>query len=324
MNTLSIVFYLLSTISIVATLSVIFQLKKGGIFSRSCKLLFLLQVTQLLEDLSSFPFYGTIRLCKFAAFIRNYSGLSNVIVGYLMTDTAKEFLFANDIMPKEFHEITANHLLLIFGFPLITLLPYISDSYGIIDSTWCSFKTDNYGNMWIFIVFLSWVWIFLLASVFILVKCICWSRMDPKVSTALFQSIGIYSVVTIVCWIPRSILRMGLQYALGNSQTYKIYIYVAVVLTYVCGILYAVIFYQERETLVAFEEFVCTYSLGVHSKNSDLESFMSFVEGRRSSSLFSSDQEYDSNDRDTDETHSLQSQLLDRDNSDIYSESSFS
>ena len=260
-------FYVLVGVSSLSTVLCLYSIWSHGVKTRSSKLIFLLQLTQLLQNASSLPYYGVDKLCEVTAFIRTYSGFSNVVLGYYMTMAVNDLLFKNEkVASREWHYITKWQLFTIFGFPLITVIPFTTDSYGPIDDQWCSFKDNYVGDIWVIVVFLFWIWIFILASVSTLIVSIYKIRGNvSNIISKVCLGSGLYALATVVCWIPRSILRLGLQYEL-DKHNHDTFIFMSVVLTYVCGIFYAIIYLHERADLEKYETYYSSvYNFSGHS-----------------------------------------------------------
>lgn len=287
------VFYVLVGVSSLSTILCLYSIWNHGLKTRSSKLIFLLQTTQLLQNASSLPYYGYDKVCQATAFMRTYSGFSNVVLGYYMTMAVRDLLFKNEkVASRQWHYITRWQMFTIFGLPLITLIPFITNSYGPVDNQWCSFKDDIVGDIWVIAVFLLWIWIFILASVSTLIVSIYKIRDNvSNIISKVCLGSGLYALATVVCWIPRSILRLGLQYELDKrNKNTDIFIFMSVVLTYVCGLFYAIIYMREKEDLKKYETYYSSvYDFSGHSHLVGGDDMQSLLNSDRSSGLTASD-----------------------------------
>ena len=125
----------LISISFCGLLSVIIYL----FFMRIRSLLLLaisyLFLTQTLQIIFTLPILSVNdKLCKASAFLSNYFGVANVVITAIITYCFLLYLFTDDwsdnsiIIPKSRRAVSAVSFLLV-SIPLITALPFITNSY---------------------------------------------------------------------------------------------------------------------------------------------------------------------------------------------------
>lgn len=243
-----IIFYVVAAISFICSCYVTASIMKFGSDAPSTKLVLYIHITLLIEDISSLPYifnYNDI-LCKIMGFIHIYSGLANVVVVGSMMLTYR-YLFIEDTWHiSEFIVKWADYL--VFVFPLITVLPFSTDSFGEEDgNTWCGLgNSDQTAQIWIVCVFYGWVLVILLASTGSLINTI-WTvyKADPEMALKLFNSIGIYATITILSWIPRGISKIS---RLKTFQSVWGYYFI-----YFSGFFYFLVFLSEKRSLELLE-----------------------------------------------------------------------
>jgi hypothetical protein len=137
----------------------------------------------------------------------------------------------------------------VFGFPLVSLLPFITNSYGPIHNSLCSFQGDqNYeATLW-FGGFIAWSTITGFFCVLILlITVIRVFRSDTVMGLKLFKSIGFYAFATLLLWLPR------FYFNVVGYKNYDNMIY-AYFLIFISGMTYVLIFLNEKASLRLFEE----------------------------------------------------------------------
>lgn len=243
-----IIFYIVAAISFVCSVYVTASILKFGSDAPSTKLVLFIHITLLIEDISSLPYVFNYNdnLCKIMGFIHIYSGLANVVVVGSMMVTYR-YLFIEDTWHIcAFIVKWANYL--VFAFPLITLLPFITDSFGEEDgNTWCGLGNKNdIARIWIICVFYGWILIILISSSASLINTI-WTvyKADPEMALKLFNSIGLYATITILSWIPRGISKIKM---IDTFQSVWGYYFI-----YFSGFFYFLVFLSEKRSLQLLE-----------------------------------------------------------------------
>lgn len=240
-----ILYYIFGILSILGNTYVSVTLARMGLLTSPTKLVLYLHLTLILENISTFPniFNTDSRLCEFVALVRTYSGLANSFV-VLCLVLLYRYWFVEDkwkILPL----VTKNREFIIFGLPLISLFPFITNSYGDSHSYFCTLKRDDVSDkVWGLVLY-----VFLLA-VAISLSCAIMSQTvinvlitDSRYASKLFRSVGFYATFSIISWIPRALAQVGV---LSYLSTFY--------LTYISGILYVIVFFYERESFKAYEQ----------------------------------------------------------------------
>ena len=171
----------------------------------------------------------------------------NAIIMGLQGVLYREYLLASSL--KIIDWINKYCKFLILFLPSIALLPFSTDSYDTNDYPFCTMS----GVVWNFTVLYGFVWMILLPSLVMVSRTIFKVyRGNPELGNKLFARIGLYYMITLVSWIPRTAYRI-IEY-MGGHPSLSLYA-AAHLITYCCGILYFVIFISERKSLQMFEHF---------------------------------------------------------------------
>lgn len=282
------IYYVIGSVSITLSLYVVLSIFRYELFSHPIKLILYLHLTVILESFTVFPhiFNQNRSLCSLIGFLRLYSGLSNTIVLTLLVFHYR-FLFHADVY-KVSRICSKYKEVLIFVFPLITLLPFLTNSYGEDNGKWCNIKSDGefFSRFWIIVVFYGWLAIFIFGSALLLIHTIFFAFLaDPKIAGRLFQGIGVYALTTLVCWIPRGLVRCGVVSEVNSN-----------VFVFISELVYCLIFFVELEVWKKFENNMIrgmnsecsqstTYSWGI----SPFESDPTFSDVRRSLNAMNQD-----------------------------------
>lgn len=248
-ETLAIVFLVVATISTLSSGLAMYTIWRFGKWTTSTKLLLLLHFTLLLEEVTTLPYAysGNDVLCKIFGFLHVYSGLSNIVATGLLTVHFCNFILFSNLVVADL--IAKYNLHLIFGFPLITVLPFSTNSYGVTNDNWCSLPASNLtSNVWSMVVFYSWTWLILAFSFGLICYVIDRARkLDSSLSRKVFSSMGIYVFFTMLCWLPRTIPRfMRLFIRFDTSDT--VYFWTTLPL-YLTGLIYTIILFWDRAVL---------------------------------------------------------------------------
>lgn len=240
-------YYVVAAVAIVGNTVCTLDIWIVGCKSVTSTLALYLHVTQLVDCVASLPFVYSQNssLCAMMGFLRNYSCVANVLVNVFAVLSANDLLFHSD---PERYKLASWKSFTIFGFPLMTLLAFSTGSYGRVgDDGWCSFPRNALGNIWSYVLVYSWVWLLLLFITVKLIRILWLVRLSPDMALKVVRSLGIYAVVNLLCWVPRSMARIGL------SETNLDLSYL---LVFVTGILYSCVHAVDRPGLARFEEYV--------------------------------------------------------------------
>ncbi len=259
-ETLGVLFLTVAVISTVASAFAMYCIWRYGKWTTSTQLLLLLHFTLLFEEVTTLPYAyaGNDGLCKAFGFFHVYSGLSNIMVtGVLTLHYCNFILFTNHALGNF---LSKYKLTLIFGFPLITLLPFSTDSYGKANDCWCTLPSSNQiSNIWAIAVFYGWAWIVLFISFGLICYVIHKARMlDSALSRKVFSAIGIYVFFTMICWFPRTVPRLMKLFV--TLETTNIEYFWTTFPLYYTGLIYTIILFWDRAVLKA-EDNTSTLSL---------------------------------------------------------------
>lgn len=147
-------------------------------------------------------------------------------------------------------------LYLIILFPLITILPFIDGGYGLQqedDNQGFCVPSFNRDAKWELSIFFVWVW--LLMIVIACLKTLSQYRLyrsDKVLAKNLFSTIGLYVIVGILSWVPRSFERMA-RYS--DNHAAVIVFFIAHFPVNISGVLYTIIFLYEQRSLERLHAF---------------------------------------------------------------------
>lgn len=239
-----ILYYVFGVLSIIGNLFVALSLMRIGLLSSPTKLVLYLHLTLVLENLTTFPnVYSNIGpFCEFIAVVRTYSGMANsfVVVSLVLL---YRYWFVEDSW-KIIPFMSKYRELLIFGIPLLSLLPLSTNSYGSSHEYFCTLRKSTMDDkIWAGLLYVCVVAVTITLSFAIMVHTVVHVFMtDSRYAKSLFRSVGFYAIFSILTWIPRSLAQVGV---LSYLSTFY--------LTYISGILYVLIFIYEKEYFQAYE-----------------------------------------------------------------------
>ena len=247
-----IAYYSLAGISVLCSGFVIATLWfYGSLKTSATRLLMMLHVTLICEEVTALPYvYNTVPdLCEAVAFLHFYFGLASIMaIGFLVISYRYHF-FLDSIGVNRFIQNWALYTIGIF--PMITLLPFSTRAYGTNKGPWCSISGGKEDHTWTFSIFYIWVWLVLFFSlVWMVVTMIQIYKIDKTSGHRLFSTVGMYSMISIVTWIPRTV-EQALHFTRGdlNSTEWE-YSYIPL---YIAGILYTLVFLTEKKALILFD-----------------------------------------------------------------------
>ena len=186
------VFASLSTLSSITVCLLIYLQKQTIISSTStcCRLLFMLHMTLVIEEITSLPFaYNTNKeVCEIMGFLHAYSGLANIVAMWLLTLYYANYVYVSKNWIQRFIQNQRYTRLMVFVFPLITVLPLIvhygevlndksndddETSYGRDHDIFCAFEAKSHvATIWVIMVYYIWAWLFIFLSLGIVIYVI--------------------------------------------------------------------------------------------------------------------------------------------------------
>ncbi len=242
--------FVIASISVVCSIFVVITIKRYGSKSISSRLVMYLHLTLFLADVSTIPYIynGNSVVCSIMGFVRNYSGLSNIIVVGMMVQTYRNLFIEDTRNTTEFIDNYAEYLA--FLFPLVTALPLsMSGMYEGVDDTWCAEPIHSWKQtLWYWVTSLIWTYIIIIYSFISLGNTLYTVySVDKELGDKLIKTIVMYALVSIIVW----------NFIVGSSfeaisRTY------ANLIVYICGILYFFIFLTEKRSLRLLETFMAS------------------------------------------------------------------
>jgi hypothetical protein len=252
---LMVFFLVIACISMVSTSAVIYHIYTRLNFDDlRVPLLFFMHVSVLLEDLSTLPyaFSWNNQLCDIFGWLHFYSGFWNINIVTLLGFHYLAGITSGKWSHKINKYINKYGFRLSFFLPMITLLPFSTDSYGKSNDHWCTLPSGSrQSNNWAIAVFYSWIWTLILVNIIQFSYSFYQSwKFDKELCKRLMLTIGLYIFVTILCWLPRTIPRF-LHLFLSFSTSDRLYLLTTLPL-YLSGIGYAICYTIDYQ-LVARE-----------------------------------------------------------------------
>lgn len=250
-------YYTLSTLSVIGNAYVIISLLRLG-SNKSCFtfLLFCFHLSIVGESLSTIPhiYDSSFILCEAVQFFHFYFSLMNIVILALLVESHRSSLLEDFFRSRQL--ILKYGLYVILLFPIITVLPFTNGGYGSTeedDNQGFCVLSFNRDATWEVSVFFVWVWLLML--IILLLMAILQYRLyhaEKMLAKNLFSTIGLYVIVGITFWIPRSFERMA-RY--GHSDSSLIVMLIAYYPVDISGILYTLIFLYEQRSLEKLHEY---------------------------------------------------------------------
>ena len=231
-------------------IALMYVLSRGHFRSTSSQLHGILHLSLFLEEIATLPFayLGNHRFCAFMGWLHTYSGLSNIMAASLLTLFYLNMMDCNEKYVWTF--IRRQKFFLPVIFPLITLLPFITGSYGVSYEHWCSIETTSEGNVWSIVVFYMWAWLMLFLSVSLIIY-VYTKQLKREVPFATAKKIvsagGIYVLVCVLCWAPRTVPRIF--YLITGAEVLDHAHMWTVLPLYLSGILFLLILVKFRRNM---------------------------------------------------------------------------
>jgi hypothetical protein len=225
----------------------------GSLKTAATKLLLILHLSLVFEELTTLPqaYNGDPVVCESVAFLHYYFGLANTIaVGFLVVSYRYHFVEDSwNVVTFMFNHAVPFILL----FSLVTLLPFMSGSYDTDNGVWCTMATGSkMTNFWALAVFFFWVWcILLFSTAVLLITMYQVYSVDPEVGYSLFSTTGLYAIISILAWVPRTAIRFSTGSFEDLNDLTFVYAYLPV---NIAGMLYTLVFLREKNALLLFDK----------------------------------------------------------------------
>lgn len=245
------VFLILDVISILTNLLV--AVNSIGSYNKSYTsfLIFWLHVTLITESFSVFPtiFNHNQGLCTFINWLNLYSSLSNILIfGLLVLHYRSFFNSKNQIICLEKYSIW-----IILILPGISLLPFTTNSFNNDYDNFCTFHLSSYTEaFWALFVLYLWSWIIIFLTIFFFSYSFYHIyKIDKRMAQKLFSSLGLYVIISLFSWIPRTILSLKVLINDDDSENIVIQSFYPVLIS---GILYFLVYLKDRQSIKQFEK----------------------------------------------------------------------
>lgn len=249
---LYIAFFILAGLSMIGSVYVIYSIVQFG-SQKSCFTFLLLSfhLSMFAQEIVTLPyvFSGNEGLCEAVQFFHFYFGLMNILIVTMLVEAHRSSIFTDYWQAGT--RILKYGLPIMLCFPMMTILPFCTGSYHAEHNKWCTLPYDS-SSVWAIAIYYSWIWLFLLVSFLLLVfSAIRIFKSDRKLARKFISTIGLYIIVAILSWIPRSMERLAhFQTSTIGDLSY----FISYIPINISGILYTMIFIHEKESLKQYEE----------------------------------------------------------------------
>jgi hypothetical protein len=185
-------------------------------------LLMMLHVTLFFKNLADLPtaWKDNLGLCKFMGCLHCYSSISNIIVIALLSAHHYSYINAENYAERINEFIRKYGFMLIVVIPLIAVLPFSTDSYGISLGQWCDLPaTNNTANDWDLVLFFypSLIILFI-TSIQLSYSTYRVAKYEPELFMTLFLSTGSYILISVVVLVPRIVFRLSHSKSFTSSN----------------------------------------------------------------------------------------------------------
>ncbi len=238
-----------------STLYIFFNSKKNAI---SPRLLLYLHLSLFVEEICCIPFLYTPSpgLCKFVGWLSYYASLANIMAMSLLVVHYVNYL--SSYSPWLMKRIAIYKTRMVFGFPLITLLPLSTpnNSYGRTSDIFCSLPSETMvQNIWAVAVLYFWLWVALAVAIYRLVQTLYKAlKLDFNIASKIFSTMGIFVFVTMLAWLERTIPRL-MHIVDPHFKAPPGIFYTLIYLIYAMGIIYGILLiYDPKVVLVDYGE----------------------------------------------------------------------
>jgi hypothetical protein len=245
-------YYVLAGISILCSVFVVATLWfYGSLKTSATRLLMALHITLICEEVTALPYvYNTNNaLCESVAFLHYYFALASIVaIGFLVISYRYHFFLDHLGFNKFIHNWS---IILVVVFPMITLLPFTTSTYREHDGPWCAVGGGRNDHTWTFAIFYVWVWLILfLSAIWLVITMMQIYKVDRASGNRLFSTVGMYSIISIATWIPRTVEQI-VNFSDGSLESNEWeYSYFPM---YIAGILYTLVFLTEKKALILFD-----------------------------------------------------------------------
>lgn len=263
------VLYVLGAVSVCCSCYVVFCiLKFSALRVVITRLILYLHITLIMEDIVSMPFSfdNDNNLCKAMGFLWTYTALSRVFVVSCLVVIYRNIFFPESLISLN-RIVSQWSEIIVFIAPAIpACTPFITNSFGDEGTHWCAIINGSQANYMAFVSLYGWAWLFITLTASVLVWTVVEVyRVDSLLTSKLVSTVGMYVVVAILSWIPRTEARL---YRLLTHSHYTGF-YVDTIVLYASGLVYLLVFLSERKGITRFDTF--SQSLAFRPSDSDVQ-----------------------------------------------------
>lgn len=217
------------------------------------RLVLYLHLTLIWEDVVSMPyaFAGNQGLCQSMAFFWTYTSLSRILIVACLVVLYRNFLFEESFptLTGIVHRWSEWIVFVLPALPAVT--PFTTNSFGG-DGKWCAIIIGPKSDLMALIALYSWAWILLVWTFYVLMQTLIRVyKVDKEMTSKLVGSVGMYVVVALLSWIPRTEARLYRSIAHRDYTGF----YVDTLVLYCQGLVYCLVFLSSRTSLSKFEDF---------------------------------------------------------------------
>jgi hypothetical protein len=246
---LFIVYYFVAGVAILGSVNVLITIGYQFNSMNTCStiLIFFLHLSLVAEEIFALPHVYSYdsTVCIVAESFFEYFGLMNILVVGAMVYTHRWSIL--DPSVKVRGAVIRVGEAILFIFPMIVFIPFADEAYVLPNSPWCSRPYSAQDLRWYLGVYLAWVWVVLIGSIISSIDLSVRITLTSKrLLKSYLTSIGLYTIISLICWIPRTLARF-----LGPDNDYTRF--VAYIPIYLSGMCYAYIFKRNQVTMEMYE-----------------------------------------------------------------------
>lgn len=208
-------------------------------------------ISLLMEEIPSVPFlYQNIGMCRFMAWFETYACLCNALCLLFMGILYKLYLIGD---PRNMlGAVDRWGGCIIFIFPVITLLPFTTNSFGSATDGWCFLSGNSTLDLiWVWAILVGWnvLAVCTCLNLFLYILCTLARTENVDLMIDYLRTIGLYITVTFFSWALRAGYRIGEIFGIYSLES-PFWIYYPIVLS---GIMFCILFLVERKRLLQFD-----------------------------------------------------------------------
>jgi hypothetical protein len=257
-----IIYYVFCCIAIIANVMVLVSLWKIK-NSKTCFtfLLYFLHSTSILMSIFSFPYVWKEHhmLCEIIQSFDCYISIMNLLTVAFLVETHRTTVIESLFDIRRIVHQYGYYLL--FGPPSIVFFGFATGVYGSVNNAFCLIESDLGAASFLSLYYL-WAWLILIFSTLRTIDTI--SRImifDKKLAKRFFGTIGIYIVVAILTWLPRSLVRFAQKVNNDDDDQYDNGLLLSVLIIFEIGAIgYCFIYFREKASIKLFEAYRTSFT----------------------------------------------------------------